>query len=126
MARIPLKPEAVARIEQARHNYGLYETLRNEGSYTDWAVTALFYAALHLVEAHAIEHDHPLDPTHLGRRAYLWRYLPQVASRYRRLEDASREARYELWHPSLEELLTLHTSLFRAIETRLWAARIHL
>lgn len=67
MSRLPLLPEAGAHLEQARHNLSLYEKLRDEGCYPDWAVTALFYSALHLVDAQAAQYEYPLGTEPRGQ-----------------------------------------------------------
>jgi hypothetical protein len=38
-------------LAQARHNLRLYQKLKDEGEFLDWAVTALFYTVLHLIQA---------------------------------------------------------------------------
>jgi hypothetical protein len=40
-------------LEKARRNYVLYTQLAPSTEYRDWAITHLFYAAIHLVQAHA-------------------------------------------------------------------------
>ncbi|MBC8449854.1 MAG: hypothetical protein H8D78_19140 [Chloroflexi bacterium] len=64
--------------------------------YRDWAVTVMFYAALHLVECYLARKDlHPSD--HTVRDAYLQRTagLKPIWTQYRRLKDESQSARYE-------------------------------
>ena len=45
------KPDAVRHLDKARSNHALYEKLKSEATHLDWAVTVLFYTALHLVQA---------------------------------------------------------------------------
>jgi hypothetical protein len=52
---LPSKPLAVQHLTRARQNYDTYQRLKTSGQALDWAVTILFYAALHLVQAYFVE-----------------------------------------------------------------------
>jgi hypothetical protein len=54
-AGLPSKPLAVKHLTRARQNYDTYKRLTTSGQGLDWAVTILFYAALHLVQAYFVE-----------------------------------------------------------------------
>ena len=45
-------------LDQARQDYTLNQELKRRGQYLDWAVTVLFYTALHLAEACLVEKHH--------------------------------------------------------------------
>lgn len=95
-------------LEQARHNEAVALQL---GSPTvaayDWAITVLFYAVLHLVDAHLLQRHRVVSRGHIatwerqtrqrlpGRNDHVRQYLPQIAFAYMRLYAASRRARYE-------------------------------
>jgi hypothetical protein len=115
----PLRPEAEAHLEQARHNYALYRKLADEGEYLDWALTTLFYASLQLVDAHAAQNEHPLASEHQARRLYIRNYLRSIHQHYRRLETASQDARYELLFPDELELQRYHDLEFQHIAAQL-------
>ena len=100
----PLSPDAAKHLEQSRHNYRLFERLRADGEFLDWCVTALFYAALQLVDAYAAENNEPEFPDHVQRRDYIRAEMQSVWVSYRRLEEASRRARYRLWFPTNMEI----------------------
>jgi len=122
---MPLDPQAEARIAQARHNFVLYQELHEAGHHLDWAGTALFYTALHLVDAHAIQigrksanvdgdvfsddewglrRDSQRRSGHQLRGAYVETSLPLIAKNYLKLAHFSRDTRYRLKHPGPEEL----------------------
>jgi uncharacterized protein (UPF0332 family) len=88
---LPLKPD---HISKAEHNEKLAETI-GKTAYLDWAVTIIFYAALHYVDAilaasvvHPETHSERNDA--IGTNATLMKIRPE----YRTLETLSRNARY--------------------------------
>jgi hypothetical protein len=61
----------------------------------DWAITILFYAALHYVDAYfAVQSIHP--PDHTVRDNKVSVSLNAIYRDYRYLKDRSREARYNV------------------------------
>jgi hypothetical protein len=89
---MPSRPEHEARAER---NEKVYAHLRvtAEGAFLDWEATALFYAALHRVEAFfAVVSRHP--DGHAERQEWVATYLKAAHSAYRQLEVLSQEARY--------------------------------
>lgn len=89
-------------LRQARHNEEFLATF-NLGAtpYLDWAVTAIFYAALHYIRALAARHLF----TNIARygelervfaRLQIFRPYPGVYADYRQLKDDSRAARYDM------------------------------
>jgi hypothetical protein len=95
-------------LQQARHNEGLAHKLGSSPLEAyDWAITVLFYAVLHFVDAYLLQH-HGIEPKgHTatrdrrtvqrisGRNDYVRQHLPQIAPAYQFLYSASRRARYE-------------------------------
>jgi hypothetical protein len=87
-------PTRADHLTKAQANEELSATLQSAGAY-DWAVTLLFCAALHLVEACLAPHGHA--PNH-GVRDRIMRSHTQLHSIYRQyrvLKDWSMDARYE-------------------------------
>jgi hypothetical protein len=100
------KALAQAHLEQARANYILYHQLRAEGRHRDWSLTLLFYTALQLIQAYAVERENsPFDIPHGHdrRRLYVQSQLNAVWPDYRTLENASQVARYEQGQPDPSE-----------------------
>jgi hypothetical protein len=105
-------PQAQTHLEQARHNYSLFEALFHQDEYLDWAVTCLFYSALHLVHAHAEENKvlgENIVHTHERRDSYVVRKFPLLWSAYNLLHRYSNEARYKPMSPSESLVRELHT-----------------
>jgi hypothetical protein len=91
-------PTATQHIAQAAHNEAL--SLAVEADYADWAVTALFYAALHYVEAYfyvhaARQHAPPHYTNHSLRGPAVRIRIPRMYRHYQRLFDRSIQARYD-------------------------------
>ena len=92
-------------LSQAQHNLDVAAYLRKAPSYSlDWAATCLFYAAIHLVNAFLQQHRIPIPRRHRGKpgapgRTNIVQQDPRlrpIYKNYRRLDDESRDARYEL------------------------------
>jgi hypothetical protein len=91
-------PSKVEHIDRAKLNEKFADLVTQMNrDHIHWAVVALFYSALHWVDAFlAIGSVHP--EKHFERQEYLSRdpNLHCIIKPYRQLEDDSREARYEL------------------------------
>src|SRR5438876_11165739 len=105
----PWKQSIPPHLAQARHNFRLYQKLRDEGEFLDWAVTALFYTALHLIQACLIDisadaFDYPRS--HEQRDAFIRRKLNDIWIPYHFLQNQSTRARYhpDQPQPSLRKL----------------------
>jgi hypothetical protein len=62
----------------------------------DWAITGLFYSALHYVEVHLARQTPPIHPeTHRIRDSHVNRLMGGIYVDYRELEEQSRDARYD-------------------------------
>lgn len=90
-------PTADRHLTQAARNESL--SLALEAQYSEWAVTALFYAALHYVEAYFDRHATSGQPRHhtghVERTRAVRLRIPTVYRSYRWLMELSRDARYE-------------------------------
>lgn len=112
---MPLKPE---HISKAEHNEKLASTL-SQTAYLDWAVTVIFYAALHYVDAilaasvvHPETHSERNDA--IGTNATLM----TIRAEYRILETLSRNARYRSMKINPEDLQQAQTN-FSVLRTHL-------
>jgi HEPN domain-containing protein len=99
-------------IEQAVHNSELATFLRQEkAEYLDWALTCLFYAAVHYVNAYLAHAGKSIPRRHRTQGSLVGRSnivevdptLRAIYPAYRHLDDESRDARYELRKPSTQE-----------------------
>ena len=111
-------PSAITHYQQAQANLGLHEQLVRQHQYPDWALTVLFYAALHYIDACL----HPSDPPdHAQRNSYIRRdsSLRSIYPQYRVLFEKSLDARYECYDPKPEELTSFKEDQFGAIESHL-------
>ena len=114
----PSKREAIQHLAQARHDYELYQELKGRAQYLDWAVTALFYTALHLAEACLAEHFQGGGPkSHTQRDSAIYRHLRPIYPEYDHLHTRSNWARY---HPQKPKPTS---ELLHQYETE-WFARI--
>ncbi len=88
-------PSETIHTLQAEHNERLSRGLvLLSPQFMDWAVTACFYAAIHLVEGYLARfgiHPH----THVEREGWIRRRLPHIRPNYWRLKHYSLHARYQ-------------------------------
>ena len=86
------------RIAQAKRNHQAYELLEAQ-SYTDWAITTLFYCAMQLVNHWLVQETGKPPKSHRGREeALIKAKVPQdVLDAYAHLYHLSHIARYEDW-----------------------------
>jgi len=98
-------------LAKAKYNLEVSTHLKANTAYTDWAVTALYYSALHLVDAfldgqedlakderHPRKHSANATPGNggRGRNQLVQALLKPVRKEYRSLEEASRRSRYDM------------------------------
>ncbi len=125
-----LQPGKQARkhIDGARGNYQRYQRFLQTPEDAGWALVVLFYAALQLVQAHAIAKSgrlqEPLPANHNERIKYVKKHLGRMEADYIALEEASKLVRYALWQPTSEEAATYHDQEFARIRTHLAAQNI--
>lgn len=86
-------------LEQAQHNREVAEALSDGDSPTSrqWAVTCLFYAAVHYVNAHL--GNRPMPDNHRERDNYVRCNMQLIHNDYRWLKTKSQDARYHLQSP---------------------------
>jgi hypothetical protein len=78
--------------------------------YLDWAVTVIFYATLHYLRALFARH-HVTNIARYGdmdkafERLAVVRNEAGIYNDYRQLKDDSRDARYNMWRPTLVEVV---------------------
>jgi len=107
---------------QAKENFAVYSLLAKRGKHLDWAITALAYSALHYVDGHLL----PQDPRNHAERNLLIQRKPAVRTvwlNYRLLLQKSRDARYECYDPTVEEVERLRAQLYDPIVTHLRSLR---
>lgn len=110
--------EAKKHVREAWRNYCLYERwLEHEPS---WALVLLFYSAVHLVQAHAINlgatNPRIIVPAdHLQRRRYIAERLQRIIADYGELQTASENVRYSLVRYSRVEALSYYAEEFSQI-----------
>jgi hypothetical protein len=114
----PLTQQAEQHLDQARRNFEVFGELRVTGR-TDWACTALFYTALHLVSAHAALNGRRLGDNHGEVRTYIDQKLVSIKRPYKRLFDHSRDTRYDFARPTDDELQGLLDGDFGNVKSQL-------
>lgn len=112
-------PTRQEHLAQAEHNEALSQRLEIT-RYTDWAVTALFYSALHLIDAYllALGMD-PKDHAERLRQVASAAALRPVWLRYRNLLDWSIDARYECLPFTTGQVQALRRNSFEPLERHL-------
>lgn len=86
----------------------------------NWAIVLLFYAAVHLVNAYAAD-KHPFTTftSHSDRDTYINTNLKVIFLPYRKLEEASRSARYTLTRYDRARTIRIHDEMFNKIRIEL-------
>ena len=105
---------------KALHNEDLLDVHRlADGKFAGWAVTILFYSALHWMRALAAQEGFQIrsyygpDSEKLAlQQVPLFRQSPQPFQWYRALKHASRDARYEVTQYSSADFLDLKQRFF--------------
>lgn len=109
-------PDIDVHQQQVEHNRQTTAYLQQAGdNYLDWAVTVLFYTALHLVDQ-VLYHTAQLHPrNHFQRHQAIANTAELIAiyQDYRELEHQSRRSRYECAKFTSEEIERLSESLAR-------------
>lgn len=91
-------PDQQKHLAQARRNEDLYNHLAQVApQFVDWQITALFYAALHYIDAYlAIKSVHPNNHEERNQYMGMVSHLKPIYVQYQDLQNRSRDARYEL------------------------------
>jgi len=114
-------PSSAAHGERARDNEAFAAALDLASAIQrSWAVVALFYSALHWVEAYLATKDmHPGNHMVRSRLAGTDTNLRPIYLHYRELEDMSRHARYELRPFTEEQVRELRLRHLTAVKERI-------
>jgi hypothetical protein len=107
--------------QKAEGNERFVESLLAAPSpFLDWAVTGLFYSALHYCRAVMARNKftnvstYPQEDRLFATLAPLKR-RPDIFSDYRALKDDSRAVRYDMWGPSLNDVADLRSNEFTRV-----------
>ncbi len=109
-------------IAQAEKNERLYEILLGT-EFNDWAVTALFYSALHYVDAYIASSTGVSSSNH-NERNYLVDSvvsLTEIRQAYSDLYRLSRNVRYEIFHVSTDAAMRIKSRRFDPIRSHIRA-----
>jgi hypothetical protein len=111
-------PSHQQHLAKAESNQRLSLALQG-GPHLDWSVTALFYAALHLVEATLAPHTHSAN--HNARFTNVRRHpqLRQIYFQYHELYSRSLGARYECVSFSVQDVQMLYSIEYMTIKRHL-------
>ena len=109
--------------EKALHNERLLDVRElTAGEFVDWAVTVLFYSALHWMRALAAQEGYQLKAYKSYKKGILGEeevfrgtgiFTQQAFDWYSHLKDDSRDARYEMKQFSLADLHDLQQNFFK-------------
>jgi hypothetical protein len=114
-----------AHIEEAKENFERYERFLADNRDIDWALIALFYSAVHLVQAHAERQTRTVrDPAgipgdHASRNGYVSRQLSEIYEDYMFLQSASKDARYKRIKRSRQQVEDLHDRFYEPVRSHL-------
>lgn len=92
-------PAAHEHLARARENEALADELSREAqpAGVDWAIALLFYSSLHYIDAFlAGKHKHPRSHEERNYEVENNGTLADIYAPYRKLEDMSRAARYDI------------------------------
>ena len=105
-------------LAQFQHNVSVAEQLAASGNY-GWAVTVLFYAGLHILQAYLVRSG-ALVESHVQRERQMLRSeLLPILDPYTTLRNDSEEARYECRRFSREEFESIRNGSFTSVTTHL-------
>ena len=106
-------PDRNDHLTRAKQNEILASKLNADiGVSVDWAVTMIFYAALHYVDAFlAGKNLHPLNHKQRDEEIEKNGSLSSIYPDYRRLKDFSRAARYDIPNFSKDKIAVAQTKL---------------
>ena len=82
---------------QSKHNKKFSSDILHKfkSEYRDWAITALFYSALHLVNEYSLQHKTTLLINHSDRKTFIKNALPSIYGEYQKLFILSQHSRYD-------------------------------
>lgn len=121
-------PTAAAHIAQARRNREFYDTI-DKDRFPDWAAIALFYTALHCIDALLGSRNPPIHPSDHGSRDNAVSSSPELSSiydEYRKLKNDSYAARYYPPYKQDRKYVALAETLYYARVRAAVAAHVKL
>ena len=120
-------PSLAKHLEQIDRNESLYRDLcrlyTSVPKYTEWEVVALFYSALHHVEAYLDMHGGRHSGSHRERNIFIREAADfrAIAAEYMYLYNMSITARYELQQIPMEEVRRIENNEYAAIRRHIRA-----
>jgi hypothetical protein len=115
----PLPPRASRHLDQARCNHALFQRLLSSGQDLDWALTALYYTAVHLIEAYGASLGRPLFGTHPRREGFIAVELPTALCGYMTLHNWANGTKYKLMYPDARFVQDAHDREFEDVRKAL-------
>jgi len=105
---------------KALHNEQFLDLYRlGDGPFVDWAVTVLFYCAMHWMRALAAQEGHKIKGYKDEEAVFTGTgvFTPEAYDLYRQLKDDSRDARYEMKPFSRSDFEDLQVNFFQPFRT---------
>src|SRR5688500_2220491 len=90
--------------EQAERNRKVVDLLMQDGTFPEWAVTALLHEDLHHVDSFFADKLQSHPSSHVDRQNFVRSFLKTIHTDYRELQDQSNIARYHCIRISTSEL----------------------
>jgi hypothetical protein len=109
-------PRVSRHLDQARRNYALYQRFIAAGQDLDWALTFLYYTAVHMVEALGASRGKPIFGVHPAREGFISTDAPAALCAYMTLHNASTGAKYKLVYPTEQFVRKAHDQHFRHVQ----------
>lgn len=115
-------PRPTEHIAQAEKNERLYERLLGT-EFNDWAITGLFCAALHYVDAYMVMRTGASPSNHMARNHLVERIinLSEISHAYIELYRSSRNVRYKIPTVSADDAMHVKAQLFDPLRTHIRA-----
>ena len=89
-------PDLAVHLRLARNNEDFCQYLLSSNAYLDWAVTGLFYSAVHYIEAYlATKRIHPISHPGRYKEINLDTNLSRIYTQFSDLKNDSTQTRYE-------------------------------
>lgn len=106
-------------LDQYAHNIAAAQLLA-ESELWDWAVTALFYSALHLAQAYIVRSGIVAE-SHRARNRRMLEMVEvrPIVNSYRTLQDESEHARYECRYFSHSDFEAIRDGVFQQVSSHL-------
>lgn len=111
-------PSVKQHIDKAKYNEQFFEDVKYD--YPDWAITGLFYSALHYVDAYLVSKGHSAE----DHKTRLWfvestKELKPIYANYRAMYDYSINARYKMHEFNIESLNDTHKTFYSPMKNDL-------